>query len=85
MFFEKCLHPVQVKIIEREKPYLPVVAEGRCIKNRTLKFREIRIDSGKSRGRIIWLKHAVVSWLSPYFDQIFGNIKTLCHKWHECM
>ena len=39
MFFEKCLHPVQVKIIEREKPYLTVVAEGRCIKNRSFKFR----------------------------------------------
>ena len=49
MFFEKCLHPVQVKIIEREKPYLAVVAEGRCIKNRSFKFREIRINPGESR------------------------------------
>ena len=85
MFFEKCLHPVQVKIIEREKPYLAVVAESRRIKNRSLKFREIRINPGENQGRIIWLKHAVVSRLSPYFDKIFGNIKTLCHKWHECM
>ena len=85
MFFEKCLHPVQVKIIEWEKPYLAVVAEGRCIKNRSFKFREIRINPGEDQGRIIWLKHAVVSRLSPYFDQIFGNIKTLCHKWYKRM